>query len=133
MRKKKRFRFLRNRQWKHREIRISNSAIDHYRTVYPSRTSLDMMVDLYDDMMKLVIECEDKFIAGEMFSDTCVKENKIKLPQIPQPFEITAWTERKSEDKLTTVIYVNLKSSSINLNISQVENELTERFLRGAK
>ena len=133
MRKKKRFRFLKNRQWKNREIRISNSAIDHYRTVHPSRNSLDLMVDLYDAMMKIVIQCEEKFLTSEMFSDMSVRENKIKLPNVPQSFEISVWTERDSSDKLTTIVYVNLKSSSINMNISQIENELTERFLRGAK
>jgi len=130
---KKRLKFLRRKKYKNREIRISNSAIDHYRTVYPDRNSLDLMVDLYDAMMKIVIHCEERFITNEEFSDLSSFENKISLPNIDKPFEISVWTERDSDNQLITTIFVNLKSSSISLTTAQVENELTERFLRGAK
>lgn len=132
--KKRRLKFLIKKQHKNREIRVSNSAIDHYRTVYPNRKVLDMMVDLYDIMMKMVVKCEEKFIAKETYSDMSVTDDKIKLPNIPQPFEISVWTERDYDDnKLRTVIFISLKSSNINISLAQIENELTERFLRGAK
>lgn len=132
--KKRRLKFLKSKKYKNREIRISNSAIDHYRTVYPNRNALDMMVDLYDTMMKIVIHCEERFITNEMFSDMSSFENKVKLPNIDKPFEISVWTERDfSDNQIKTVIFVNLKSSSISLTTAQVEDELTERFLRGAK
>ena len=132
--KKRRLKFLSRKQYKNREIRVSNSAIDHYRTVYPNRNTLDMMVDLYDAMMKMVMQCEEKFKNNEMRLDTSVTENKIKLLNIPQPFEISVWTEKDWDDsQLKTVIFISLKSSNINISIAQVENELTERFLRGAK
>ena len=131
---KRRLKYLRSQKYKNREIRISNSAIDHYRTVYPNRNSLDLMVDLYDAMMKIVIHCENRFITNEMFSDTSSFEEKVRLPNIDKQFEISVWTERDySDSQIKTVIFVNLKSSSISLTTVQVENELTERFLRGAK
>ena len=124
----------RKKRDKHREISISNAALDHYRVVYPKKNALDLMVELYDKMIKTIIKCETRFLHKECFADTTSLETKIKLPKIAKPFEISVWTERDNEsEKMKTIIFINVKSSSIMINVKQIEDELTERFLRGTK
>lgn len=113
------------------EIRVNSSAIDYYKSIYKNRSAIDLVVAMYDEITKEVNKCREILERSKDCHDYRSSVFKVKLPNLNRAFEINVLAEIDSKDKIKATVFINIKCSNIIFKMSQIENELTERFLRG--
>lgn len=127
MRKRKKWPFKKRKPSFNRDIVVTSSAFDYYRTVYHSKTLVDFLVELYDGISYAASELEKR---RNQDQSTDTVEIKCKLPNLKNKFDITAYVDDRNNEPIT-IILIAVKGVSFKVNCKKIEEELTERFLRG--
>jgi hypothetical protein len=127
MRKRKKWPFKKRKQLLNRDIVVQGSAFDYYRTIYHSKTLVDFLVELYDGISYAASELEKKYNKDR---STETVKIKCKLSNLKNKFDITAYIDIRYDEPIT-IILITVKGVSFKVNCKKIEEELTERFLRG--
>lgn len=135
MRKRKRNKLLRREQREsNRDIRIFSDLLDYYHLSFKDKTEIDLIISMYEPIMALVLQCENKMKHRD--SDYMSISGSYKCPGLKKHIIISVWCEKTyhhESDKISlqTLIQLGIQSRMKLISMREIEDEITERFLGG--